>query len=218
VADPVLGNGGEVDKKALQDWRTNYQGKAVKADAAYQVVKDIAARGDKGATPAQDTLAVRLAMQEAAGLSPTSGAGGRGGMDMGAFKNIMGGRGLADDKIALIQKLANGKPITQTQRIQLRDSMQEYHRATWRAAIDQGKNIGLAPQYAMPEGTPGRDKVLQEYGIAPPTPTPTPTPPGGQKPPSLPRPLGDLKRYPVRPGKNGGSEQWNGAQYVPVQQ
>jgi hypothetical protein len=182
--------------------------------------------------PIEQRTALQMALQTASGMSP-SGTGGVSGRSNAALTSAMKDRGLADDKINLINRLIDGSPVTQTQMDNALRTVNAYRRGLWREAATIGTASHMKPEDVVPANVLARDSILNEiYGRSAQQQTGQTVPgtgdtsqaarqpgqPQQNQQPQLPKPIPDTQgRYPIRPRAGGGSEQWDGQKYVQVQ-
>jgi len=152
----------------LENFKNKYQAPALKAEETYNMLKQFDANVQAGkVNPVEQRNLMRIGMQIAAGASATTGTGGRGGMSNTDFRAALGARGLAEDKINLIEKLLNGAQITKTQSADVVEAYNAFRRSLWREAVTVGAVSHIGKDIVVPATVAGREKIIGENYAVP---------------------------------------------------
>ena len=145
----------------LEAFRKTYQAPAIKGEEAYNTLKGFYTNMQNGINnPQEQRDALRTALQVASGMSPTPGAG-RAAQAAELDKN-MKARGIAADKVNLIENFLNGSQVTTGQMKDIVTATNSYRSALWKVAAANGAVRRMKPEDVIPEGTAGRDRLLNE--------------------------------------------------------
>ena len=192
----------------LETFRTKTQNPALKGEEAYNMLKTFDANMKAGIkNPIEQRVALQMALQTASGMAP-SGTGGVSGRSNAALTSAMHDRGLADDKINLINRLIDGQVVTQTQMDNALRTVNAYRRGLWREAATIGAASHMKPEDVIPATVLKRDEIINEiYGR--PAQTQPQTPGQQQQQPQV-QPIPQPPTATMKvPGKSDGYLHWS---------